>query len=65
MCTGEGVGVQLEIVDGVGVCIGGGVMVLEQEQTVGRGDKMVGEVHVGLMEEFVVWFDNWNELRED
>jgi hypothetical protein len=31
---------------------------------VGRGAETVGEVHVGLMEVFVVWFEIWEELKE-
>jgi hypothetical protein len=57
-CTGEGVGVQLETVDGVSVCVGGGAMVLELGETVGREAETVGEAGVGLMEEFVVWFED-------
>ena len=40
------------------MCVGGGAAILEQGKAVGRGVEAVGEARVGLMEEFVVRFED-------
>jgi hypothetical protein len=57
LCAGGRVGIELETVDGVGVCVCGGASVLEQGETVGRGMETAREARVRSVLEFVVWFD--------
>jgi hypothetical protein len=55
--AGRGIGVELETINGVCMCVSGGAAVLKQGKTVRGGVETVGEARVGLVEAFVVWFE--------
>ena len=57
MRAGRGIGIELETINGICMCISGSATVLEQGKTVRGRVETVGEARVGLVEAFVVWVE--------
>ena len=57
MRAGGGVGIELKTINSICMCVSGGAAVLEQGKTVRGGVETVGEARMGLVEAFVVWFE--------